>query len=97
MNRTKIIVFAAVSLLVFGFAAFTEGRRRPAKRKVTEKSEVPAHTETVDRGVLPSESRHVDTAYFLVVSSGGMTEKMPVSRDVYENAVIGEEITLTGK
>ena len=65
---------------------------------MTEKSEVPAHTETVDRGVLPSESRHVGTAYFLVVSSGGgMTEKIPVGRDVYENAVIGEEITLTGK
>lgn len=88
MNRTKIIAFAAASLLVFAFAFFPAGRRGHVKGIVV------AHTETVDKGVLPSESRNVGAEYFLILSSGDTTEKIAVRRDVYENAAVGDEITL---
>ena len=94
MNRTKIIAFAAASLLVFAFAFFPAGRRGHVKGIVVAKSKVPAHTETVDKGVLPSESRNVGAEYFLILSSGDTTEKIAVRREVYENAAVGDEITL---
>ena len=94
MNRTKIIAFAAASLLVFVFAFFPAGRRGHVKGIVVAKSEIPAHSEIVDKGVLPSESRNVGAEYFLILSSGDTTEKIAVRRDVYENAAVGDEITL---
>ena len=87
-------VFTAASLLVFAFAFFSEGRRGLVKGRVVAKSEIPAHSEIVDKGVLPFESRNVGAEYFLILSSGGTTEKIAVRREVYENAAIGDEITL---
>ena len=96
MKKKTTSVFTAASLLVFAaaFAFFPAGRRGHVKGIVEAKSEIPAHSEIVDKGVLPSESRNVGAEYFLILSSGDTTEKMPVSRDVYENAAVGDEITL---
>ena len=56
MSRTKFCIMAVVTLATFGFAVYVHSSDRLVRGIVIEKSEIPEHYETIDKGVLLSIS-----------------------------------------
>ena len=94
MSRTKFCIMAVVTLATFGFAVYVHSSNRLVKGIVIEKSEIPEHYETIDKGVLPYEQKYINARYFITLSFRNRTEKIAVDGVTFDRAVIGKELTI---
>ena len=94
MSRTKFCLIAVVTLVTFGFAVYVHSSDRLVKGIVIEKSEIPAHYEAVDKGVLPYEQKYIHAQYFVTLSFRNRKEKIAVDWVTFDKAVIGKELTI---
>ena len=85
---------AVVTLAIFGFAVYVHSGNRFVRGIVIEKSEIPEHYETIDKGVLPYEQRYIKARYFVTLSFRNRKEKIAVDWVTFEKAVIGKELTI---
>lgn len=94
MSRTKFCIVAVVTLAIFGFAVYVHSSNRLVKGIVIEKSEIPEHYETIDKGVLPYEQRYIKSKYFVTLSFRNRKEKIAVDWATFDKSVIGKELTI---
>ena len=94
MSRTKFCIVAVVTLAIFGFAVYVHSSNRLVKGIVIEKSEIPEHYETIDKGVLPYEQKYINAQYFVTLSFRNRKEKIAVDWVTFDKAVIGKELTI---
>lgn len=94
MSRTKFCLIAVITLATFGFAVYVHSSDRFVKGIVIEKSEIPEHYETIDKGVLPYEQKYIKARYFVTLSFRNRKEKIAVDWVTFGKAVIGKELTI---
>lgn len=94
MSRTKFCIVAVVTLATFGIAVYVHSSNRLIKGIVIEKSEIPDHYETIDKGVLPYEQKHINAQYFVTLSFRNRTEKIAVDWVTFDKAVVGKVLTI---
>lgn len=94
MSRTKFCLIAVVAMATFGFAVYVHSGNRLVKGIVIEKSEIPEHYETIDKGVLPYEQRYIKARYFVTLSFRNRKEKIAVDWVTFDKAVIGNELII---
>lgn len=94
MSRTKFCIIAVVTLATFGFAVYVHSSDRLVRGIVIEKSEIPAHYEAVDKGILPYEQRYINARYFVTLSFRNRKEKIAVDWVTFDKAVIGKELII---
>lgn len=94
MSRTKFCLIAVITLATFGFAVYVHSSDRFVKGIVIEKSEIPEHYETIDKGVLPYEQKYIKARYFVTLSFRKRKEKFAVDWVTFDKAVIGKELTI---
>ena len=94
MSRTKFCLMAVVTLATFGFAVYVHSGNRIVRGIVIEKSEIPAHYESVDKGVLPYEQKYINARYFVTLSFCNRKERIAVDWVTFDKAVIGKELTI---
>lgn len=94
MSRTKFCIMAVVAIATFGFAVYVHSSNRLVKGIVVEKSEIPEHYETIDKGVLPYEQKHINAQYFVTLSFRNRTEKIAVDWVTFDKAVVGKVLTI---
>lgn len=94
MSRTKFCIVAVVTLATFGFAVYVHSSNRLVKGIVIEKSEIPEHYETIDKGVLPYEQKYIKDQYFVTLSFRNRKEKFAVDWVTFDKAVIGKVLTI---
>lgn len=85
---------AVVTLATFGIAVYVHSSNRLIKGIVIEKSEIPKHYETIDKGVLPYEQKHINAQYFVTLSFRNRTEKIAVDWVTFDKAVVGKVLTI---
>ena len=94
MSRTKFCIMSVVTLATFGFAVYVHSSNRLVKGIVIEKSEIPEHYETIDKGVLPYEQKYINAQYFVTLSFRNRTEKIAVNWVTFNKAVVGKVLTI---
>ena len=94
MSRTKFCIMAVVTLATFGFAVYVHSSNRLVKGIVIEKSEIPEHYETIDKGVLPYEQKCVNAQYFVTLSFHNREEKIAVDWVTFDKAVVGKVLKI---
>ena len=94
MSRTKFCLMAVVTLATFGFAVYVHSSDRLVRGIVIEKSEIPAHYETIDKGVLPYEQKNINARYFVTLSFHNRTEKIAVDGVTFDKAIVGKVLTI---
>ena len=94
MSRTKFCIMAVVAIATFGFAVYIHSSNRVVKGIVIEKSEIPEHYETIDKGVLPYEQKYINAQYFVTLSFRNRTEKIAVDWVTFDKAVVGKVLTI---
>lgn len=94
MSRTKFCIFTLLTLATFGFAVYVHSSGRVIKGIVIEKSEIPEHYETIDKGVLPYEQKRVNAQYFVTLSFHNRTEKITVDGVTFDKAIVGKILTI---
>ena len=94
MSRTKFCLIAVVTLATFGFAVYVHSSDRLVKGIVIEKSEIPAHYEAVDKGVLPYEKKSVNAQHFVTLSFRNKKEKIAVDWVTFDKAIVGKVLTI---
>lgn len=94
MSRTKFCIMAVVAIATFGFAVYVHSSNRLVKGIVVEKSEIPEHYETIDKGVLPYEQKYINAQYFVTLSFRNRTEKIAVDWVTFDKAVVGKVLTI---
>ena len=94
MSRTKFCIMAVVTLATFGFAVYVHSSNKLVKGIVIEKSEIPEHYETIDKGILPYEQKHINAQFFVTLSFRNRKEKIAVDWATFNKAVIGKELTI---
>lgn len=82
---------AVITLATFGFAVYVHSNNRLVKGIVVEKSEIPEHYETIDKGVLPYEQKYIKDQYFVTLSFRNRKEKIAVDWVTFDKAVIGKK------
>ena len=85
---------AAVTLATFGFAVYVYSGNRLVKGIVIEKSEIPEHYETIDKGVLPYEQKYINAQYFVTLSFRNRKEKIAVDCVTFDKAIVGKVLTI---
>ena len=85
---------AVVAMVTFGFAVYVHSSGRAIKGIVIEKSEIPAHYETIDKGVLPYEQKNINAQYFVTLSFHNRTEKIAVDGVTFDKAIVGKVLTI---
>ena len=85
---------AVITLATFGFAVYVHSSNRLVKGIVIEKSEIPEYYETIDKGVLPYEQKHINAQFFVTLSFRNRKEKIAVDWATFDKAVIGKELTI---
>lgn len=85
---------AIVTLTAFGFAVYVHSSDRFVRGIVIEKSEIPEHHETIDKGVLPYEQKNINARYFVTLSFRNRTEKIAIDCVTFEKAVVGKVLTI---
>lgn len=94
MSRTKFCLIAVVTLATFGFAVYVHSSDRLVRGIVIEKSEIPAHYEAVDKGVLPYEQKYINAQYFVTLSFRNRKEKIAVDWVIFDKAIVGKILTI---
>ena len=94
MSRTKFCIMAVVAIVTFGFAVYVHSSDRVIKGIVIEKSEIPEHYETIDKGVLPYEQKNINAQYFVTLSFHNRTEKIAVDWVTFDKAIVGKVLTI---
>lgn len=94
MSRTKFSIMAVVTLATFGFAVYVHSSDRFVRGIVVEKSEIPEHYETIDKGVLPYEQKCVNAQYFVTLSFHNREEKIAVDWVTFDKAVVGKVLKI---
>lgn len=94
MSRTKFCIMTVVAIATFGFAVYVHSSGRVIKGIVIEKSEIPEHYETIDKGVLPYEQKRVNAQYFVTLSFHNRTEKIAVDWVTFDKAIVGKVLTI---
>lgn len=94
MSRTKFCIMAVVAIVTFGFAVYVHSSGRVIKGIVIEKSEIPAHCETIDKGVLPYEQKYIKARYFVTLSFHNREEKIAVDWVTFDKAIVGKVLTI---
>lgn len=94
MSRTKFCIMAIATLVTFGFAVYVHSSGRVIKGIVIEKSEIPEHYETIDKGVLPYEQKYINAQYFVTLSFHNRTEKIAVDGVTFDKAIVGKVLTI---
>lgn len=94
MSRTKFCIMAVVAIATFGFVVYVNSSDRLVRGIVIEKSEIPEHYETIDKGVLPYEQKYINARYFVTLSFRNRKEKIAVDWVTFEKAIIGKELTI---
>lgn len=94
MSRTKFCIISVVTLATFGFVVYVHSSNRLVKGIVIEKSEIPEHYETIDKGVLPYEQKYINAQYFVTLSFRNRKEKIAVDWATFDKAVIGKVLTI---
>lgn len=94
MSRTKFCLMAVVTLATFGFAVYVHSSDRLVRGIVIEKSEIPAHYEAVDKGVLPYEQKYIKAQYFVTLSFRNRKEKIAVDWVTFDKAIVGKVLTI---
>ena len=85
---------AVVTLATFGFAVYVHSSNRLVRGIVVEKSEIPEHYETIDKGTLPYEQKYIKAKYFVTLSFHNREEKIAVDWVTYDKAVIGKVLKI---
>ena len=85
---------AVVTLATFGFAVYVHSSDRLVRGIVIEKSEIPAHYEEVDKGVLPYEQKYIKAQYFVTLSFRNRKEKIAVDWVTFDKAIVGKVLTI---
>jgi hypothetical protein len=83
-----------VAIATFGFAVYVHSSGRVIKGIVIEKSEIPEHYETIDKGVLPYEQKNINAQYFVTLSFHNRTEKITVDGVTFDKAIVGKVLTI---
>ena len=94
MSRTKFCIIAVVTLATFGFAVYVHSSDRLVRGIVIEKSEIPAHYEAVDKGVLPYEQKYINARYFVTLSFRNRKETIAVDWVTFDKAIVGKILTI---
>lgn len=94
MSRTKSCIVAVVTLATFGLAVYVHSSNRLVKGIVIEKSEIPEHYETIDKGVLPYEQKYINAQYFVTLSFRNRKEKIAVDWVTFDKAIVGKVLTV---
>lgn len=94
MSRTRFCFIAVVAMATFGFAVYVHSSDKFIRGVVIEKSEIPEHYETIDKGVLPYEQKYIKDQYFVTLSFRNRNEKIAVDWVTFDKAVIGKELTI---
>nr|DAT65239.1 MAG TPA: hypothetical protein [Caudoviricetes sp.] len=94
MSRTKFCIMTVVAIATFGFAVYVHSSGRVIKGIVIEKSEIPEHYETIDKGVLPYEQKNINAQYFVTLSFHNRTEKITVDGVTFDKAIVGKVLTI---
>ena len=85
---------AVVTLATFGLAVYVHSSDRFVRGIVIEKSEIPEHYETIDKGVLPYEQRYIKAQYFVTLSFRNRKEKIAVDCVTFDKAIVGKVLTI---
>lgn len=85
---------AVITLATFGLAVYVHSSNRLVKGIVIEKSEIPEHYETIDKGVLPYEQKHINAQYFVTLSFRNRKEKIAVDWVTFDKAIVGKVLTI---
>ena len=85
---------AVVTLATFGLAVYVHSNNRLVKGIVIEKSKIPEHYETIDKGVLPYEQKHINAQYFVTLSFRNRKEKIAVDWVTFDKAIVGKVLTI---
>lgn len=94
MSRTKFCLIAVVTLATFGLAVYVHSSNRFTRGIVIEKSEIPEHYETIDKGVLPYEQKYIKARYFVTLSFRNRKEKIAVDWVTFDKASVGKILTI---
>lgn len=94
MSRTKFCIMAVVAFATFGFAVYVHSSNRLVKGIVIDKSEIPEHYETIDKGVLPYEQKYINAQYFVTLSFRNRKEKIAVDWVTFDKAIVGKVLTV---
>lgn len=94
MSGTKFFIFTLLTLATFGFAVCVHSSDRFVRGIVVEKSEIPEHYETIDKGVLPYEQKHINARYFVTLSFRNRKEKIAVDWVTFDKAIVGKVLTI---
>lgn len=94
MSRTKFCIVVVVTIATFGFAVYVHSSDRFVRGIVVEKSEIPEHYETIDKGVLPYEQRYIKAQYFVTLSFRNRKEKIAVDSVMFDKAIVGKVLTI---
>lgn len=94
MSRTKFCIVAVITLATFGFTVYVHSSNRLVRGIVIEKSEIPEHYETIDKGVLPYEQKYINAQYFVTLSFRNRKEKIAVDCVTFDKAIIGKVLTI---
>lgn len=94
MSRTKFCLIAVVTLATFGLAVYVHSSDRFTRGIVIEKSEIPEHYETIDKGVLPYEQKYINAQYFVTLSFRNRKEKIAVDWVTFDKAIVGKVLTI---
>lgn len=85
---------AVVTLATFGLAVYVHSSDKLVKGIVIEKSEIPEHYETIDKGVLPYEQKHINAQFFVTLSFRNRKEKVAVDWATFDKAIVGKVLTI---
>lgn len=85
---------AVVAIATFGLAVYVHSSDKLVRGIVIEKSEIPEHYETIDKGVLPYEQKYINAQYFVTLSFRNRTEKIAVDWVTFDKAVVGKVLTI---
>lgn len=85
---------SVVTLATFGFTIYVHSSNRLVKGIVIEKSEIPEHYETIDKGVLPYEQKYINAQYFVTLSFRNRKEKITVEWVTFDKAIVGKVLTV---
>nr|DAT76485.1 MAG TPA: hypothetical protein [Caudoviricetes sp.] len=94
MSRTKFCIMAVVAIATFGLAVYVHSSDKLVRGIVIEKSEIPEHYETIDKGVLPYEQKYINAQYFVTLSFRNRTEKIAVDWVTFDKAIVGKVLTI---
>lgn len=94
MNITKFCIIAVIALATFRLAIYVHSSDRFVRGIVIEKSEIPEHYETIDKGVLPYEQKYINAQYFVTLSFRNRKEKIAVDWVTFDKAIVGKVLTI---